>query len=58
MSPMAQYWHARYLQTLLKVESARSPQVRCAYLDLAVHYRAMQQLCERPLDHAAIHGGH
>lgn len=45
---MADYWHARYLLALSKVESSQSSRTRCAYLDLASHYWAMKQFCERP----------
>jgi len=43
---MSNYWGTRYLQTLSKVESATSPRVRTAYLDLARHYKAMELLCD------------
>jgi len=51
MNDMAHYWHSRYLQALSKLEAAQSTNARCAYLDLASHYLAMQQFCERPAAH-------
>jgi hypothetical protein len=45
---MADYWHARYVEALSKVNAARSPQARSAYSDLAAHYRAMREFCDRP----------
>ena len=44
---MAEYWNARYAQTLAELGRAPSPVLRAAYLDLADHYRLMRQLCER-----------
>jgi hypothetical protein len=42
---MTNYWHARYLQAIAKVEQAQSARTRCAYADLAAHYDAMHRLC-------------
>jgi hypothetical protein len=47
MNDMAQYWRSRYLQALSKLETAQSTNMRSAYLDLASHYLAMQQFCDR-----------
>ncbi len=44
---MADYWHSRYLQTLSNIAEAKCPKVRSAYMDLAAHYSAMRQFCER-----------
>jgi hypothetical protein len=44
---MANYWHDRYLQALSKVREAQSAHTRRAYQDLATHYKAMRQFCER-----------
>lgn len=44
---MSNYWHARYLQALAKVNQAQSAEARSAYADLAAHYDAMHRLCER-----------
>jgi hypothetical protein len=44
---MNNYWHARYLQAVAKVNQAQSAQARSAYADLAAHYDAMHRLCER-----------
>jgi hypothetical protein len=44
---MTNYWRARYLQAIAKVEQAQSTRTRSAYADLALHYDAMHRLCER-----------
>jgi len=47
---MADYWHNRYLQTLSKIDQAQSAAARSAYMDLAIHYKAMRRFCERAPD--------
>jgi len=44
---MSEYWHNRYLLALAKIDEAQSVQARSAYIDLAAHYRAMRQFCDR-----------
>jgi hypothetical protein len=44
---MTNYWQARYLLAVAKVEQAQSARARSAYADLADHYEAMCRLCER-----------
>lgn len=48
---MTNYWNARYMETLAKIDQAQSAKTRSAYADLAAHYEAMRRLCERsPVD--------
>ena len=44
---MNNYWDARYLQSVAKVNQDQSDQARSAYADLAAHYDAMAPLCGR-----------
>jgi hypothetical protein len=44
---MDDYWHNRYLRALSLREQAQSSGIRSAYGDLADHYKAMREFCER-----------
>lgn len=44
---MNNYWHARYLHAVAKLNQAQSAETHSVYADLAAHYEAMRRLCER-----------
>ena len=47
VDPMADYWKARYIETMLTVHETSSSPMRSTYLQLAEHYRAMARCAER-----------
>jgi hypothetical protein len=43
---MADYWQARYIQTVLRTHAETRPDLRKKFSELAEHYLAMVKCCD------------